>query len=73
MFNNRELSEDILNSKAILLKETLEVIYTKIFDGKQIKNISKTILEGLLYGISKNIERLKLKSNEEILILYNQF
>ncbi|WJS94130.1 DUF262 domain-containing protein [Flavobacterium johnsoniae] len=73
MFKNRQLSKDELDKKKLLLNETLEILFTKIFNDKQIKNISKTVLEGLLYGLSKNIENLKSKSNAEVRLLFTEF
>lgn len=73
MFENRSLDEEILKMKFILLESTLDIIHTKIFDNNPIKGISKTVLEGLLYGVSKNINSLEGKSSNEIKIKYYEF
>lgn len=73
MFQKRNMNEMESLSKESLLKETLEIIFINIFDEKQIKNISKTVLEGLLFGVSRNLDNIRNKTKEDIKSLYSQF
>ncbi|MCL9770172.1 DUF262 domain-containing protein [Flavobacterium sp. HXWNR69] len=73
MHTNRNLTDENIEQKRSLVTETFTIIYNQIFDEKSIKGIGKTVLEGLLFGISQNIETLKIKDKEHIKNLYAQF
>ena len=73
MHTNRNLGILDFELKEKLVIDTFSVIFNQIFEGKSIKGIGKTVLEGLLFGVSQNLEQLKKKSNEEIKILYANF
>lgn len=73
MHTNRLLADDVIEQKRNLVIETFSIIYEQIFDKKSIKGIGKTVLEGLLFGVSQNIENLKNKKEVEIKELYKQF
>ncbi|MFZ2727269.1 MAG: DUF262 domain-containing protein [Methylococcaceae bacterium] len=66
MFNNREL---VKNSNSYL--NSLIVIEKMIH--QPYKTLSKTILEGLLYGVSQNIETLMNKDSKELQRLFEIF
>lgn len=73
MHTNRNLTDENIEQKRSLVTETFTIIYNQIFDEKSIKGIGKTVLEGLLFGISQNIETLRIKDKENIKNLYAQF
>jgi hypothetical protein len=73
MFENRNLEEVYLLKLSNFYIDTLNLIHTIIFDHKPFNSLGKTFLEGLLYGISKNLDKLKLESPEKIKTLYVNF
>ena len=73
MFNFRNFSEDEIETKSKLYFETTNLIYEVIFDKTPATSYGKTFLEGLLYGISQNLEKLKLESPEKLKSLFDCF
>lgn len=73
MHLNRTLKDQNISQKRILVSDTFSIIFSQIFDEKSIKGIGKTVLEGLLYGVSQNIIHLKNKDKQHIKKLYDQF
>lgn len=72
MNDNRNLKFEILEEKELLFNRTIALIYTKILDSKA-SNLSKTVTEGLLFSIAKNIETLELKSENDLKKLFRKF
>lgn len=62
MRENRKLSEDKINNKKDLFIKTVDVLYSKITGEK---NFSRAVLEALLYGVGKNLEKSSSMSNED--------
>lgn len=56
MFDNKNISEAEIAKKRNLFKRTIDVVQTKLPEHKEISTLSKTILEGLLVGVGKNID-----------------
>jgi hypothetical protein len=73
MHTFRNIDYDDVQNKEKLVTETFSIIYNDIFDSQSIKGIGKTVLEGLLYGVSQNLKHLKIKEKAEIKKLYNDF
>ncbi len=73
MFENRDLDTDDAKSKSILYSETIEIIHKSIFDNKLITSLGKTFVEGLLFGVSQNLNKLKNEPTEKIKSLYSTF
>jgi hypothetical protein len=73
MHTRRYIEQDEIDAKFDFAKETVELIFTKIFDRKLIRKISKTTLEGLLYGVSQNLEHLKQMDGQHVKALYQDF
>lgn len=73
MRSKRDLNDKEILDKQLLANRTLNIIYEKIFNSQPIKGIGKTVLEGLMYGISQNIDYLEKKSEKEVQSLYQQF
>lgn len=67
MSKNRNLSNERLLSFKEMITGTLELINNNIDDKELILNYGKTLKEGFLVGVAKNLNTLKLKSKEEIL------
>ncbi|HCR54143.1 MAG TPA: hypothetical protein DIW27_06995, partial [Cytophagales bacterium] len=70
---NRNPSSEFLTQRETLFNSTLEIIQQKIFNNQAFGKMSKATLEGLLVGVSRNIENLKTKPAEQVLTLYNEF
>lgn len=73
MFDNRSLDDSEITSKEEFYNNTVELIVSKIFNDSAVSSLGKTYLEGLLYGVSQNLENLKNKSNAELQELYQSF
>jgi hypothetical protein len=73
MHTRRNTEEQDIQSKLSFAEQTVELIFTKIFDKKAIKKISKTTLEGLLYGVSQNLVHLKALDEQDVKTLYQDF
>ena len=73
MFDMREPDEEFVSEKTILFERTNKLIYEKILDNESGASFSKTLLEGLLYGVAKNIDSLEQKSILELKLLHQSF
>lgn len=62
MRENRKLSEDKITDKRDLFTKTVDVFYSKI---TKEKNFSRVILEALLYGVGRNLEKSSSMSKED--------
>jgi hypothetical protein len=69
MDSNRNPSPDFIEEKRKIIIKTIDVIKDKIL-GEDWTPLSKTKLEGLLYGIATNIETVENKNVKE---LYEKF
>ncbi len=73
MYSNKKADISFLQSKEKLFNDTIDVIQQKIFDNKVLPNMSKATLEGLLLGVSKNIDELSKKSPQELKKIYDNY
>jgi len=73
MFDMREPDEEFVLEKTNLFERTNKLIYEKILDNESAASFSKTLLEGLLYGVAKNIDSLEQKSILELKLLHQCF
>lgn len=73
MFENRNLSEDKIAANIDFYLTTAKIVYEKIFDKSSASSLGKTFLEGLLYGVSQNIETLKNENDEKLKSLFGNF
>jgi hypothetical protein len=73
MFDKRSLTEEELKDKDDFYSETVELIVKNIFDDSAVSSLGKTFLEGLLHGVSQNLEILKEKPPEDLKKLYQKF
>jgi len=69
MSANRQLEN--LEMKSLYL-ESIKLICENLTE-KPYKELSKTVLEGLLYGVSQNIEYLKSKNSDDFKTLFEKF
>jgi hypothetical protein len=73
MFDHRNLIDVDIEAKTLLYSQTTNLVYEKIFDKTSATSLGKTFLEGLLYGVSQNLEKLKLETPEKVKTLFENF
>lgn len=72
MAEKENISEDEIEAKRNILLSSLVFIKEKI-DNTSVQSLGKTLQEGLLVGVSKNITQLSLKSTEDAQVMYDRF
>jgi hypothetical protein len=70
MDDNKNPDEEFLSAKRHLFERTVDLLYIKILNKTKIPNISKATIEGLLIGISNNIEELEQLDKKEVVKRY---
>ncbi|HSV77182.1 MAG TPA: DUF262 domain-containing protein [Bacteroidales bacterium] len=73
MFDNRNIDEQTQNIKRGLYSPTTNLVYEIIFDKTSATSLGKTFLEGLLFGVSQNLEKLKNETPQRVKQLYETF
>lgn len=73
MADKQNMSDEDIESKRTILLDSLSLILNNIDEKDIVQGYGKTLKEGLLVGISKNISQLKLKSKEEIEQMFENF
>lgn len=73
MFAMREPDEQFVSEKTFLFERTINLIYEKMLGKKSAVSFSKTLFEGLLYGVAKNIDSLEQKTIPELKLLLKSF
>jgi len=73
MFEYRYPNAEFIAEREKLFDQTTTIILNKIFENQAIGKMSKATLEGLLVGVSNNIETLNNKSPEQLKALYQDF
>ena len=72
MFKNRYLAKEEINKKKEIFETTIELIYRKISNKKPLPRVSNVFMEGLMFGIAKNIKTLKRQDKKIIKEYYNK-
>ena len=72
MSEKKDISDDELKAKEEMLHSSISFISDKI-DNKTVKDFSKAKKEGLLVGVSSNINKIKSKTKMEIQPMFNTF
>jgi hypothetical protein len=73
MFDKRESGIQFINEKTILFERTIKLIYENILEKTSASTYSKTLFEGFLYGVVKNIDSLEKKTTPQLKKLLNTF
>jgi hypothetical protein len=73
MFDNRSLTDVEIEAKTLFYTEATNLVYEKIFDKSAATSLGKTFLEGLLYGVSQNLQKLKKETPEKVKSLFESF
>ncbi|MCE2670464.1 MAG: DUF262 domain-containing protein [Microcystis sp.] len=71
MYKHRLAHEDFIQDKDELFKQTVDLIYDRIFKEEPLKT-SKVIAEGILLGVAKNLDTLVNLSNDELQDKYSR-
>lgn len=71
MYKHRFAHEDFIQDKDQLFKQTVDLIYDRIFKGESSKT-SKVIAEGIFLGVAKNLGTLVNLSNSELQDKYSR-
>ena len=66
MHDYKDAGQPFLETKRELFNRTVECISTKVFDNEVPSKLGVTLLEALLVGVSKNLDKLAAKSNEQV-------
>lgn len=72
MHENRKISETILADKSYYFYKTVDLIFDKITNGNMMDKTTNTVVEAIMVGVAKNLEKLSIKSNEEVKLLYDK-
>lgn len=72
MSEKRNPGEKFLNQKRRLFRRTVDIIYSKLFEGKIPAKLSITLLESVLLGISFNLNFLESSTNRHIQKMYKK-
>lgn len=73
MFINKDLDESTLAEYVTLITDTLNLIINKVDNINRICKLKKTILEGLLIGVAKNLSTLQHVNKTEFEKLFSKF
>ncbi|MFZ3167354.1 MAG: DUF262 domain-containing protein [Candidatus Methanoperedens sp.] len=73
MFDMREPGEQFVLEKTNLFERTTKLIYEKLLEKKSAASFSKTLFEGLLYGVAENIDSLEQKTIPDLKMLFQTF
>ena len=73
MFDNRNADEEYIAAKTTLFNRTVSLIYEKVLEKSSASSFSKTLLEGLLFGVAKNIDSLEQKEVPQLVELLKSF
>jgi hypothetical protein len=65
MYKHRFAHEDFIQDQDQLFKQTVDLIYDRIFKKEPLKT-SKVIAEGILLGVAKNLDTLVKLSNDKL-------
>jgi uncharacterized protein with ParB-like and HNH nuclease domain len=71
MYKHRFAHADFIQDKDYLFKQTVDLIYDRIFKEEPLKT-SKVIAEGILLGVAKNLDTLVNLSNGELQDKYSR-
>ena len=72
MHENRKISESVLADKSYYFYKTIDLIFEKITNCGVMDKTTNTIVEAIMVGVAKNLDKLKEQSNEEVKILYDR-
>lgn len=62
----RSFDQDKLSDMEERMKRAIDILYSRIMDGKALPRLSKATTESILVGLYKNIENLETESNSSL-------
>jgi len=72
MSDNRNPSRKYLEDKKILFNRTIDAVYETIFEGKIPSKLSISILEGILVGVSLNLNFVESQPKSTVQAMYKK-
>lgn len=72
MHKNRKISESILADKSYYFYKTVDLIFDKITQGSVMDKTTNTVVEAIMVGVAKNLEKLNGQRNNEVKLLYER-
>ena len=72
MHENRKISENSLADKSYFFFKTVDLIFDKITSGNALDKTTNTIVEAIMVGVAKNLEKLNGQNSEEVKTLYDK-
>ncbi len=73
MSDNRNPSRKYLEDKKILFNRTIDAVYETIFEGKIPSKLSISILEGILVGVSLNLNFVESQPKSTVQAMYKSY
>jgi hypothetical protein len=65
MADNRRLDEADLSSKRVIFKDSLNIVFSKIFDSKAPAKLPLSVMEATFVGVAKNLSSLRNEDADE--------
>ncbi len=72
MFTNKENTDAEITKKRNLFHRTIDVLQTTLPESKEIHTLSKTVTEGILVGVAKNIDFVENITPQQFSTLYTR-
>jgi hypothetical protein len=72
MADNRRLDEASLGNMRVIFKDSLNIVFSKIFDSKAPAKLPLSVLEATLVGVANNLSSLRNKDADEIKSRYSR-
>jgi hypothetical protein len=72
MHKNRKISESTLADKSYYFYKTVDLIFDKITNGSVMDKTTNTVVEAIMVGVAKNLEKLNGQRNNEVKLLYDR-
>lgn len=66
MSNNRNINDDKIQEFETLITESIALVYEKILGNEPLPRLSKATLEALFVAVIRNLETLRLETNEQL-------
>ena len=72
MADNRWIDEAGLSSKKVIFRDSLNIVFSKIFESKAPAKLPLSVMEATLVGVAKNLSSLKSENPDKIKIKYSK-
>ena len=72
MADNRRLDDASLSNMRVIFKDSLNIVFSKIFDSKAPAKLPLSVMEATLVGVANNLSSLRNKDADEIKRRYSR-